>query len=236
MSRISPLSSPPSQLRQSASSSGLAAPAPGALSPFLRELHKHDGGLVTKLVPPEVGTWQLNTNVALTWDVWMDGKFNSILIFHWYIQIFIFSVWSGSASAATQQTDWRKLWSFSSLRQRRPFATTIGQEWRLQSGQPGAAEAAHKHFWYIKGSRQKKKQKISRSKLIELFKLQIDILILLPQLCLTVSQSGNPISSVIFPEENKELGLYLWFYSKIYEKPPPTSWRCVSLRSVIQSC
>ena len=56
MSRISPLSSPFSQLRQSAPSRGLAAPPPAVLSPFLRELHKHDGGMVTKLVPPEVTT------------------------------------------------------------------------------------------------------------------------------------------------------------------------------------
>ena len=133
-----------------------------------------------------------------------------ITYYSYFIDIFIFSVWSGSASSATQWTDSRKLWSFSSRQQRRPFAATIGQEWRLQSGQPGAAEAAHKHFWYIKGSRQKKNRKYLVQYLLNFLNYRyLDILILLPQLTLTVSQSGNPISSVIFPEENKELGLYL---------------------------
>ena len=60
-------------------------------------------------------------------------------------------------------------------------------------------------------------QEIFRLIFIKLFKLEryFDIVALLKsvlpqsQSSLMVSQSGSPISSVIFPEENKELGLHL---------------------------
>ena len=57
------------------------------------------------------------------------------------------------------------------------------------------------------------RKEIFRSIFIKLFKLEryFDIVAQIGSaqiISLTVSQSGNPISSVIFPEENKELGLH----------------------------